>query len=242
MTFAEHMKAKARQLHKALVLPEGTEKRTVVAARRIVDEKLASAVTLLGAEDAILACAKEAGVSLEGITLIDPALSSKRKAYAAEYHELRKHKGMTEAEAFEGMANQLRYGAMMVRLGDADAMVAGAENTTGNVLLASFQIIKTKPGIKSALLFVMATDKKTRGRTLVHLQRLCDDPGSLPPNNWRRFAEESAESCKIYSVPIRWSRCSPIPRKDREGSVGDKVATAVKTAAGETTDILVDES
>jgi len=242
MTFAEHMKAKARQLHKALVLPEGTEKRTVVAARRIVDEKLASAVTLLGAEDAILACAKEAGVSLEGITLIDPALSSKRKVYAAEYHELRKHKGMTEAEAFEGMANQLRYGAMMVRLGDADAMVAGAENTTGNVLLASFQIIKTKPGIKSASsCFVMATDKKDLG---VDGSFIFSDCATIPEptaEQLAEIAEESAESCKIYlgAEPVV-AMLSYSTKGSAKGALVDKVATAVKLLQEKRPDILVD--
>jgi phosphate acetyltransferase len=199
MKFAETMKAKAMQLQKRLVLPEGTEPRTVAAARRIVDERLASKVTLIGEPEKVEKTAKEANVSLEGITIVDPQVSDLRKQFANEYFQLRKHKGMTEEEAYELIANELRFGAMMVRLGIADAMVAGAENTTGNVLLASFQIIKTKPGIKSASsCFVMATDKKDLGAGGSFIFSDCATIPEPTAEQLAEIAEASAESCKTY--------------------------------------------
>lgn len=165
MTFTERMRAQAKALQKRLVLPEGTEPRTIPAARKLVDEGIAKQVTLLGSKTAIEAKAKELGVSLAGISVVDPSTSPLLSAYADEYFELRKAKGITPAEAKAKIQDVLYWGAMMVRKGDADAMVAGADNSTANVLTASFQIIKTAPGVKSASsCFVMELKDKKWGK------------------------------------------------------------------------------
>ncbi|HCS35377.1 MAG: phosphate acetyltransferase [Spirochaetae bacterium HGW-Spirochaetae-4] len=242
MTFSENMKAKAVQLQKALVLPEGTEPRTVAAARKIVDEKLASRVTLLGTVEAVRKTADAAGVTLDGIEVVDPATSSLRQKYATEYYSLRKHKGMTEEAAYEGIADQLRYGAMMVRLGDADAMVAGAENTTGNVLLASFHIIKTKPGIKSASsCFVMATDKTDLGANGSFIFSDCATIPEPTAEQLAEIAEESAESCRIYlgAEPVV-AMLSYSTKGSAKGPLVDKVATAVQLLQQKRPDLQVD--
>ena len=242
MTFSENMKAKAVQLQKALVLPEGTEPRTVAAARKIVDEKLASRVTLLGTVEAVRKTADAAGVTLDGIEVVDPATSSLRQKYATEYYALRKHKGMTEEAAYEGIADQLRYGAMMVRLGDADAMVAGAENTTGNVLLASFHIIKTKPGIKSASsCFVMATDKTDLGANGSFIFSDCATIPEPTAEQLAEIAEESAESCRIYlgAEPVV-AMLSYSTKGSAKGPLVDKVATAVQLLQQKRPDLQVD--
>ena len=150
MDFVKEMKAKAVSHKKKLVLPEGTEPRTVKAARILLDEGLAASVTLLGKEDSIRAVASREGVKPDGMTLIDPALSSACESYADELYQLRKHKGMTPEQSKLDIVDPLRWGAMMVRRGEADAMVAGAENTTGNVLRAGLTIIGMAPGLKTA--------------------------------------------------------------------------------------------
>jgi phosphate acetyltransferase len=150
MDFVKEMRAKAKSLQKRLVLPEGTEIRTVKAARILADERLASSVTLLGKESAIKELAENEGVKLEGINLAEPLSSPLVDKYANELYELRKHKGMTAEQAKAEITDPLRWGAMMVHLGDADAMVAGAENTTGDVLRAGLNIIGTVKGLKTA--------------------------------------------------------------------------------------------
>jgi len=199
MTFAEKMKAKAIAAAKVLVLPEGTEERTLQAARKILDGKIAKKVILLGKIDEITAKAKELGVDLAGLECVDPETSDLRKEYGHEYYELRKKKGMSEEEAYEKINDVLRFGAMMVRMGAADTMVAGAENTTGKVLVACFTIIKCKPGIKSASsCFVMSTKMTDLG---IDGAFIFADGSTIPDPTAEQLSEiaaASAQSCKTF--------------------------------------------
>lgn len=165
MTFMERMKDKAKSLGKRLVLPEGLEPRTIQASKIILDQKVASEVTLVGDPAAIGAKARELGVDLTGVKIENPAGNPKLKPYAQALYELRKHKGMTPELAEKQIQDVLWWGAMMVNLGDADAMVAGADNSTGNVLRAALPIIRTAPGSKTASsCFVMEFQEKKWGQ------------------------------------------------------------------------------
>lgn len=199
MTFSEKMKQKAKDLQHTLVLPEGTETRTIEAAGHIVREKLSSAVYLLGDEQAVKQKAGDSGLSLEGINVVDPTSSDKLEKYAQEYHELRKHKGLTLEEARKQIVDPLKWGAMMVRLDDAQAMVAGAEHATGDVLVAAFTIIKTKPGTKYASsCFVMCTEKRELG---VDGQFVFSDCATIPEPNAEQLSEiasAAADSCQTF--------------------------------------------
>ena len=148
MSAIEKIKAKARQKPMHILLPEGTEPRTVQASARIAAEGIAK-VTLLGDAAEIAQVARETGVSLRGVGIIDPKASEKAGAYAQLLYELRQAKGMTQDQATELVTgNPLYFGAVMVKAGDADGMVAGAIHSTGDVLRPALQVIKTAPGIK----------------------------------------------------------------------------------------------
>ncbi len=146
---------KAKRLQKTIVLAEGEEPRTVEAAQTIVSNKIAK-VILLGNEEKLKTMYPYA--DFEGIKIIDP-LTADIEDYADTLYELRKAKGMTPEDARKEIRKYLNFGAMMIKKGDADGMVAGAINSTGNVLRAGLTIVKTKPGIKTvSSCFLMACD------------------------------------------------------------------------------------
>ena len=148
MSAMEQIRAKAKAANRHIVLAEGTEERTVQAAARIVERGIAR-VTLVGPAEEVRAKAAQFGVSLEGVAIVDPATDPRTEGYALALYELRKAKGMTPEEARKLVTeNTLYFGTMMLKMGDADGMVAGAINSTGNVLRPALQIIKTAPGIK----------------------------------------------------------------------------------------------
>ena len=134
---------RAKADKKTVVLPEGSDKRTLDAARTIVDEGLAN-IIVLGTAEEIAAH----GVSLDGIETIDPATSDKAEAYAEKLAELRAKKGVTLEKAKELVADVSYFGVMMVYFGDADGMVSGACHSTADTLRPSLQILKTAPGTK----------------------------------------------------------------------------------------------
>lgn len=130
-----------------IVLPEGDEPRTLKAADRIIGDDIAK-IILLGQSDKILALAKENGLkNIERATIIDPQKSADAERYTDLLFELRKNKGLTREQAVELVKDPLYFGCLMIKSGDADGELAGARNTTGNVLRPALQIIKTQPGI-----------------------------------------------------------------------------------------------
>jgi phosphate acetyltransferase len=130
-----------------IVLPEGTEERTLQAADRVLAEGIADLI-ILGKKNEIMAVAKKFNLkNIDKAVIVDPETSDKKEEYAQYFCELRKSKGMTIEEARKKMLDPLYYGCMIIKCGDADGQLAGARNTTGNTLRPALQIIKTSPGV-----------------------------------------------------------------------------------------------
>lgn len=137
----------AKENPQRIVLPEGTEPRTLTAADRIIAAGIAK-IILIGDPEEIHHLAKDMNLNhISEAEIVNPSDEKMIDKYAPLFYQLRKTKGITEEEARLTTANPLYLGCLMVKAGDADGQVAGAMNTTGNVLRAAFQVIKTQPGI-----------------------------------------------------------------------------------------------
>ncbi len=147
MNIAEKLRQRAKKEIKKIVLPEGEEPRMIQAAEIIYQEGFANLV-FLGKEERIKDIAKNLKVKFpETIEIINPESSEKRNNYAEIYYDLRKNKGITIEEAKELMKNPLYFGALMVYQDDADGLVAGSINATGDVFRPALQTIKTSHNV-----------------------------------------------------------------------------------------------
>lgn len=130
-----------------IVLPEGTEERTLKAANQILTDEVADLI-LIGNPTEIMTLAEKWGLGNIGkATILDPENNPKKDAYAELLFDLRKAKGMTIEQAHKMVLDPLYLGCLIMKAGDADGQLAGARNTTGDVLRPALQIIKTTPGI-----------------------------------------------------------------------------------------------
>lgn len=152
--------ARAKANKQRIVLPEGTEERTLKAADQLLADEVAELI-LIGNPSEIKALADNLGLTnIDKATIIDPENHSKKEEYAQLLCELRKKKGMTIEEARKLVLDPLYLGCLIIKAGDADGQLAGARNTTGAVLRPALQIIKTSPGIScvsGAMLMVTQT-------------------------------------------------------------------------------------
>ncbi len=253
MNFVEEMKKKAREYQNSLVLPEGTEERTVVAAAKIVEEKLAKTVTLFGKKEDVEKVAAAKGVSLEGITIVDPATSEWLDEFGQKYFEIRKGKinkktGQAEipdAEAGKAflLKDPLSFGAMMVKTGKADAMVSGALSATADLLRAGLKVIGTAPGTKTASsCFVMDTHDKKWGVDGYMIFADCAVNPRPTSEQLADIALDSAKSCRdLLGAEPAVSMLS-FSSKGSGGKLEDvlKVQEAVKMAHERDPKLLLD--
>jgi len=161
MDFIESVKEKARKVHKRIVLPEAYEERTLRAGDIMAAEGLAE-VILLGDPAQIRDHAAKLGLQhVEECTIVDPKDHPKKEEYIELMLKLRAHKGLTREEAARLIEDPLYLGPVMIKAGDADGEVAGANNPTGNVLRPAFQFVRTMPGISvvSGAFFMIVKDK-----------------------------------------------------------------------------------
>lgn len=158
----ETIRENARKSNKCIVLPEGTEERTLKAADQILSEKLARLI-LIGNPDEIRNKANEFGLSnIDNAKIIDPENNPDIERYATLLFDIRKSKGLTYEEAIRLTKDPLYLATLIIKAGEADGEVAGAMNSTGNVLRPAFQIVKTLPGISvvSGAFIMLLKDNK----------------------------------------------------------------------------------
>ncbi|SJZ55153.1 phosphate acetyltransferase [Selenihalanaerobacter shriftii] len=197
MGFVTEIREKAKVAGKTIVLPEGVEPRMIKATPKILEEGLAD-VILLGDETKLQKLAEDEGVDISGAKIINPETSEKLDEFSKAYYELRKHKGISEEEATEQMKAPLYFGAMLVKKGVAHGMVAGALNTTADVLRPVIRIIGTADDVSvvsgSFLMIVPDCEYGSNGKMLFA------DSGVFPEGDSEELAELAISSAETFEA------------------------------------------
>ncbi len=242
MGLIDSIKSKAKEELRAIVLPESEDERVLKAAEQVLNDKTAN-VILIGNQDKVNADAKACGANIEGATIIDPKTFDGIEKYVAELVELRSSKGLTKEEATEIMTTEPRFfGCMMVRLGDADGLVAGSSSPTADVLRAAIQVIKTAPGIKTvSSTFVMETaDGKFGDNGLI----LFADCAVNPDPNAEQLADiasaTAATAKSVVGLDPRVAMLSFSTKGSAKHPLVDKVQNACKILEDRNVDFSFD--
>ncbi len=241
MELLDQIREKARNLQKRIVLAEGTELRTLRATEILIREKLAK-IILLGDPLIIKEIASREGITISGAEIIDPKTSPQREHYAQLMVEIRKSKGLTTQEALESLNNPLVFGPLMIKAGDADGEIAGAINSTGDVLRPALQYVKTLPGVSvvSGVFFMLFKDKTIGENGIL----VFSDCAVMPDPDERQLAEIAVTTAKtarsIANIEPRVAMLSFSTKGSAQHPLVSKVENATKIAQEMAPDLMID--
>jgi phosphate acetyltransferase len=242
MNLIQDIVARAQADRKRIVLPEGNEERTLRAADRLVADKVAD-IILIGNPQEINTLAQQYQLSnIGGATIIDPLDNPKKGEYANLLYELRKSKGMTLEQAEKLAEDPLYLGCLIIKNGDADGEIAGARNTTGDVLRPALQIIKTLPGISVVSgAFLMFVNDHSYGEDGILVFADC---AVMPNPTAKELAEIAVVTAKttraLVGVEPRVAMLSFSTKGSAKHELIDKVTEATRIAREMAPDLQID--
>jgi len=231
MKLLERVIKNAQEYQKRIVLPEGSEPRTLRATEIILKENIAR-IILLGNPVEIMKVAEEIGVNINGAVLVDPRTDSRRDQYADVMVEIRKSKGLTKEQALDMLNDPLVFAPLMIKNGDADGEIAGAINATGDVLRPAFQFVKTLPGVSVVSgAFMMFVNDPHFGHDGILVFADC---AVMPDPDERQLAEIAVTTAKtakaIVGMEPRIAMLSFSTKGSAAHPLVDKVANATRIA------------
>ncbi len=241
MSILDQIRQRAASNLQHIVLPEGEDPRTVMAASSASRQRLAR-VTLLGSEDKVRAAARNTGADLGGVELIDPTRASDFEKMVSLLYEARRAKGMTIDEARQALHDPLYYGDLMVRSGRADGSVGGATNTTSHTVRAALHCIGVQPDLKLvSSFFLMALRDPNIGHNGAMIFADCGVGIEPSAAELAEIAIASADSCRaLLGTEPRVAMLSFSTKGSARHRLIDKVVEATRTVRARAPAIEID--
>jgi phosphate acetyltransferase len=241
MDILERIRQRAAANPQHIILPEGNDPRTVVAAAQCSRKRIAR-ITLLGDEEVIRENARAQSVDLGGVAVIDHRHASDFEKMAAFFYELRKAKGLMADEARTMVSDPLYYGNLMVRLGSADGSVAGATNTTSHTVRAALHCIGVRAGFKLvSSFFLMALPSAGFGHDGALIFADCGVVIEPSASELAEIAIASADSCRaLLGTEPRVAMLSFSTKGSAQHKLVDKVIEATRTIKARATELQID--
>jgi phosphate acetyltransferase len=241
MNILERLRQRAAAALQHIVLPEGDDARTVLAASMCARQKIAR-ITLLGNEEKIRAAAQASGAELGGVEVIDHKRAADFDKMAAVYHDLRRAKGMMPDEARIAISDPLYYGNLMVRLGRADGSVAGATNTTAHTVRAALHCIGVRAGFNLvSSFFVMALRDENFGHEGALIYADCGVVIEPSAAELAEIAIASAESCRaLLDTTPRVAMLSFSTKGSAKHKLVERVVEATRTVRAREPELEID--
>ncbi|HEV8370746.1 MAG TPA: phosphate acetyltransferase [Pyrinomonadaceae bacterium] len=241
MNILERIRQRAASRPQHIVLPEGNDPRTVVAAAQCAKQRLAQ-ITILGDAESIRSSARDVSVDLSGVTIVDHRRAPDFDKMVGLFHELRRAKGLMADEARTLVSDPLYFGNLMVRLGQADGSVAGATNTTSHTVRAALHCIGVRPGLKLvSSFFLMALPSREFGQDGALIYADCGVVIEPSAAELAEIALASADSCKtLLGTEPRVAMLSFSSKGSAQHRLVDKVVEATRTVKARAPELLVD--
>lgn len=241
MSILEGIRQRAAARPQHIVLPEGNDPRTVVAASICARNRLAR-ITLLGDEATIRETAQREGVDLGGVEVIDHRRAADFDKMVSFFQELRRAKGLMADEARTLVADPLYYGNLMVRLGNADGSVAGATNTTSHTVRAALHCIGVRSGFKLvSSFFLMALPNPAFGNNGAMIFADCGVVIEPSAAELAEIAIASADSCRaLLGATPRVAMLSFSTKGSAKHKLVDKVVEATRTVRARAPQLEID--
>lgn len=241
MSIIDSLKERARQAGKTVVFPEGRDDRTLIAAEKMLQEKILTPV-ILGEEESIRKRSRAMGLHLDAVQVVEPSKSAQLDKYISAYHERMKKKGMTEAEARGQMLDPLYFGNMMVRFDEVDGSVAGALNTTAETVRAALRCIGLKEGFSVvSSFFLMVLKNSAFGKDGAMLYADCGVVPCPDVNQLADIAIATADNTRVLlDVEPRVAMLSFSTKGSAQHPLVDKVIEATRMVRERRPDLSVD--